>query len=98
MAATDKSRALSGYTDLRCRMYGHAWNPLVERPDEARGFFLTKLGCLRCGTERQDLTNAHGYLADRHYVYADDYLLPKGVRVTRAEFRAKFQNIQRGRK
>ena len=34
MAATDKSRALSGYTDLRCRMYGHAWNPLVERPDE----------------------------------------------------------------
>jgi hypothetical protein len=62
---------------LKCRMVGHAWEPVsvyVER-DGGRKYFRAEWRCLRCDTLRKDSVANNGDIDNRGYSYASGYCL-----------------------
>lgn len=81
---------------LRCHVYGHAWDEFY--PDDMGiplfGWRLS-LRCTRCATERHDIVDGHGRLAQRRYIYPDDYRMAADETPTREELRqAMLTNVR----
>lgn len=74
---------------LRCRTFGHAWEEFVpvgmRRPSFGWRFSLL---CTSCSTERHELVDTHGGIAQREYRYPEGYGLDH--RPDRAEARVLY--------
>lgn len=60
---------------LRCRAFVHHWEEFVPRKRKPSFGFRISLLCTSCGTERHDIIDTVGGLADRQYTYPDGYQL-----------------------
>jgi hypothetical protein len=73
---------------LRCRIYRHAWDEFY--PDDLGvplyGWRLS-LRCTRCTTERHDVIDHIGQLAQRQYIYPDGYRMARDETPTPDELR-----------
>lgn len=62
---------------LLCRDMGHPWR-IVDVKREG-GYFVRSLQCGRCTTRRNDSITNGGFVAERRYEYAQQYLLPSAA-------------------
>jgi hypothetical protein len=75
---------------LKCRGFGHRWDEFVPVGMPAPSFgFRYALRCDSCTTERYDIIDATGGVADRQYAYPDDYKLD--VATDKAEIRLIYE-------
>lgn len=83
----------------RCRVFGHAWEDFIPSGKRPAGWGSRfSLRCVRCTTERHDVIDALGDLAERQYVYPDDYKLARDETPTRQSLRLDLLARTHGRR
>lgn len=81
---------------LACRTLGHAWERIEAINFEpTNGGLPLTLVCLRCKSERRDEVQSHtGRLLGRRMLYAEGYLLTRGVhRPLRQDYRLHLLGV-----
>ena len=71
--AKDFSELSSGA--MRCRSFGHSWNPYTAKFDSrAKGWNVTLVCGNDCGTMKHFQLSQRGDYGSPHYSYSDNYL------------------------
>lgn len=81
---------------VQCRTFGHSWDEFIPTNMRKPSFgFRFSLICATCGTERHDLLDTNGAVANRAYKYPDYY--QTAFKADRSEYRIELSSRKRKR-
>lgn len=68
---------------LLCRDLQHSWTPRTASRLPKRSGFIRELGCIRCGSLKEQVLDRDGYIVSTRMKYPEGYLRPGEGRLTR---------------